>query len=79
MAESVECLGHVIDAKGLHPTETKVLATGMIGAAHLENVTGDMTPSAFNLSSLSSTLDLRVNGSGLGLKNKAVSLDQFQY
>ena len=26
MAESVEYLGHVIDAKGLHPTEAKVLA-----------------------------------------------------
>ena len=26
MAESVEYLGHIIDAKGLHPTKAKVVA-----------------------------------------------------
>ena len=42
---------------------------GTIGAAHFENVTGDMTPSDCNLSNSSSTRDFRANGSGLGLKN----------
>ena len=41
---------------------------GTIGAAHFENVTGDMTPSDCSWSSLSSTLDLRAKGSDLGLK-----------